>query len=121
MRTALPRSVLLLLLVSLRARRGGGDRSVLDIRTGDGRQLEWDWELPTDRVTMWAIGTRSAAGDTVSLLGRPTGFLQGGSLQTVSFSLTREGPVLRGTFTNANNPVPGRGVQAGPPLTRSIC
>ncbi len=106
---------------SLAGRWYGGDRSVLDIRTGDGRQLEWDWELPTDRVTMRAIGTGSAAGDTVSLVGRPTGFLQGGSLQTVSFSLTREGPVLRGTFTNANNPVPGRGVQAGPPLTRSIC
>jgi len=82
---------------------GGRRDSVLDIRTGDGRQLEWDWELLTDRVTMRAIGTGSAAGDTVSLVGRPTGFLPGGSLQTVSFSLTREGPVLRGTFTSANN------------------
>jgi hypothetical protein len=86
----------------------GGDRSVLDIRS-DGRRLDWDWELVTDRVTMRAIGTGTVSGDQVSLVGRPTGFQQGGSVQSVSFSLMWEGAVLRGTFSNATN-VP-RGVE----------
>ena len=53
--------------------------------------------------------TEDEYGDQVSLVGRPTGFQQGGSVQSVSFSLTWEGPVLRGTFSNATN-VP-RGVE----------
>jgi hypothetical protein len=81
----------------------GGDRSILDIRMRDGRQLEWDWEQLTDRVTTRASGTGSASGEQVSLVGRATGFLQGGSVQTFSFSLTWDGPVLRGTSANANN------------------
>ena len=93
---------------SLAGRWCGGDRSVLDIR-GDGRRLEWDWELVTDRLTMRAMGTGSASGDQISLVGRSTGFQQGGSLQSVSFSLTWDGPVLRGTLSNPNN-VP-RGVE----------
>jgi hypothetical protein len=88
---------------SLAGRWYGSDRSVLDIRTRDGQQLEWDWELVTDRTTMRALGTGSASGDGVSLIGRPTGFLQGGSLQTFAFSLTWDGPVLRGTSTDASN------------------
>lgn len=87
---------------SLAGRWYGGDRSVLDIR-GDGRQLEWDWELVTDRVTMRAGGTGSASADQVSLVGRSTGFVQGGSLQPFSLSLTWDGAVLRGTSTGANN------------------
>lgn len=88
---------------SLAGRWYGRDRSVLDIRTGDGRRLEWDWELLTDRVTMRATGTGSATGDQVSLVGRPTGFVQGGSAQTFSFSLAWDGGVLRGTSTGPNN------------------
>jgi len=86
---------------SLAGRWYGGDRSVLDIR-GAGRQLQWDWELVTDRVTMRAMGTGSAE-NQVSLVGRATGFVQGGSMQNFAFSLTWDGPVLRGTSTGPNN------------------
>jgi hypothetical protein len=86
---------------SLAGRWYGRDRSVLDIR-GDGRQLEWDWEL-IDRVTVRASGTGSARGEQVSLVGRSTGFGLGSSLQPFSLSLTWDGPVLRGTATGANN------------------
>jgi hypothetical protein len=86
---------------SLAGRWYGRDGSVLEIR-GDGRQLEWDWELVADRV-MRAIGTGSASGDQVSLIGRPIGFVQGGSLQAHSFSLTWDGPVLRGSSSGPNN------------------
>ena len=87
---------------SLAGRWYGRDRSVLEIR-GAGRRLEWDWELVTDRVTMRATGTGSASGDQVSLVGRSTGVVQGGSLQPFSLSLTWDGPVLRGTSTGSNN------------------
>jgi hypothetical protein len=90
---------------SLAGRWYGRDRSVLEIR-GAGRRLEWDWELVTDRVTMRATGTGSAPADQVSLVGRSTGFVQGGSLQPFSLSLTWDGAVLRGTSTGANN-LPG--------------
>jgi len=63
---------------------------------GAGQQLEWDWELVTDRVTARAGGTGSASGDRVSLVGRATGFAQGGS-GTLSFALTWDGAVLLGT------------------------
>jgi hypothetical protein len=85
---------------SLAGRWYGRDGSVLDIR-GAGRQLEWSWDLVTDRLTTRASGTGSAAGEAVSLEGRVTGF--GSSLQPFSFSLTWEGPVLRGTSTGPNN------------------
>ena len=52
---------------------------------------------------MRANGTGSASGDQVSLVGRSTGFGLGSSLQPFSLSLTRDGPVLRGTFTGSNN------------------
>jgi hypothetical protein len=81
----------------------GSDRSVLDIRTRDGQELEWDWELVTNRTTVRALGTGSASGDVVSLIGRRSGFLQGGSLQTFTLSLTWDGPVLRGTSTDASS------------------
>jgi hypothetical protein len=88
---------------SLVGRWYGRDRSVLDLR-GDGRQLEWDWELVTDRVTTRASGTGSASGDRVSLVGRATGLAQsGGSMQTFSFALTWDGSVLRGTSTGPSN------------------
>lgn len=87
---------------SLAGRWYGRDRSVLDIR-GAGRQLDWDWELVTDRVTMRAAGTGSASGDQVSLFGRPSGTVQGGAVQVFSFSLTWDGSVLRGTSTGSNN------------------
>lgn len=87
---------------SLAGRWYGRDRSVLEIR-GAGRRLEWDWELVTDRVTMRATGTGSAPADQVSLVGRSTGFVQGGSLQPFSLSLTWDGAVLPGTSTGANN------------------
>ena len=95
---------------SLAGRWYGRDRSVLEIR-GAGRQLEWDWELVTDRATMRATGTGSASGDQVSLVGRSTGIVQGSSLQPFSLSLTWDGPVLRGTSTGSNN-LP-RGVEFG--------
>ena len=87
---------------SLAGRWYGRDRSVLDLR-GAGSQLEWDWELVPDRVTRRASGRGSVSGDRVSLVGRATGFLQGGSLQTFSFSLTWNDAVLRGTSTDASN------------------
>jgi len=86
---------------SLAGRWYGRDSSVFDVR-GDGRQLEWSWELVTTRQTMRASGTGSAAGERVSLAGRVTGF-GFGSLQPHSFSLIWEGPVLRGTSTGPNN------------------
>ena len=86
---------------SLAGRWYRGDRSVLDIRTGDGRQLEWDWELLTDRVTMRALGTGSASDRLI--LPHP------------------RGPNPARDVHQREGPVPGRGVQAGPPLTRSIC
>ncbi len=93
---------------SLAGRWYGGDGSVLDIR-GDGQRLDWDWELVTDRMTMRAIGTGSVSGDQVSLVGRATGFVQGSYMQNSAFSLTWDGPVLRGTSTGPTN-VP-RGVE----------
>jgi hypothetical protein len=87
---------------SLAGRWYGRDRSILEIR-GAGRRLEWDWELVADRATMRAAGTGSASGGQVSLVGRSTGLVQGGSLQPFSFSLTLVGPVLRGTSTGSNN------------------
>jgi hypothetical protein len=89
-------------LRSVAGRWYGVDRSVLDIRS-DGRQLAWDWELVTDRVTMRASGAGSAAEERVSLVGRVTGFGFGSSLQPYSFSLTWDGPVLRGSATGPNN------------------
>jgi hypothetical protein len=79
----------------------GSDRSVLDIRAVGGRQLEWEWELSTDRASQRANGSGAVAGDQISLFGRVTGYL--GSTQTVTFTLTRESDVLRGTSNNANN------------------
>ena len=38
-----------------------------------------------------------------SLVGRSTGFVQGGALQPFSLSLTWDGAVLRGTSTGSNN------------------
>lgn len=57
---------------SLAGRWYGSDRSVLELR-GAGQQLQWDWELVTDRVTARAGGTGSASGDRVSFVGRATG------------------------------------------------
>jgi hypothetical protein len=85
---------------TLAGRWYGGDRSVLDIR-GAGRELQWDWEQVTDRATMRASGTGSASGEQVSLVGRSTGIGFGNSAH--SFSLTWDGPVLRGTSTGSNN------------------
>ncbi|HTI52675.1 MAG TPA: SHOCT domain-containing protein [Verrucomicrobiae bacterium] len=87
---------------SLAGRWYGRDRSVLDLR-GAGEQIEWDWELATDRLTARANGTGSASGDRVSLVGRVTGFAQGGSGQTLSFVLTWDGAVPVGTSTGARN------------------
>ena len=86
--------------LSLAGRWNGSDRSVLDIR-GSGSQLEWDWELGTDRTTARASGTGSANGAQVSLIGRSSG--QSSSIQPASFSLTWEGEVLRGTYTSPGN------------------
>jgi len=86
---------------TLTGRWYGRDRSVLDIR-GEGRQLAWEWEIVTDRVTMRASGAGSAAEKPVSLVGRVTGF-GFGSLRPYSFSLTWDGPVLRGSATGPNN------------------
>jgi len=88
--------------LSLAGRWNGSDRSVLDIR-GTGSQLEWDWELGTDRTTARASGTGSANGAQVSLVGRSSGLGQGSSLQPFSFALTWEGEVLRGTYTTTSN------------------
>jgi len=86
---------------TLAGRWYGGDRSVLDIR-GAGRELQWEWEQVTDRATIRASGTGSASGEKVSLVGRSTGVGGfGNSLQ--SFSLTWDGPVLRGISTGSNN------------------
>jgi hypothetical protein len=87
---------------TLAGRWYGRDRSILDIR-GNGARLEWDWELVTDRATMRASGSGSASGDQVSLVGRSTGMGLGGSLQPFSFSLTWDGPVLRGSWTSTSN------------------
>ncbi len=70
---------------------------------GDARRLEWDWEHVTDRVTARASGAGTAAERQVSLVGRVTGSGFGGSLQPFSFSLTLDGPVLRGSATGPNN------------------
>jgi hypothetical protein len=86
---------------TLAGRWYGSDRSVLDIRTVGGRQLEWEWELSTDRTSQRANGSGSVAGDQISLVGRITGYQ--GSTQTVTFTLTRESGVLRGSSNNANN------------------
>lgn len=87
---------------SLAGRWNGSDRSILEIR-GIGSQLEWDWELGTDRTTARASGTGSVNGAQVSLVGRSSGLGQGSSLQPFSFSLTWEGAVLRGTYTSTSN------------------
>ena len=86
---------------TLAGRWFGTDRSVLDIRAVGGRQLEWEWELSTDRASQRANGSGSVAGEQISLFGRITGYA--GSTQTVTFTLTREGDILRGTANNANN------------------
>lgn len=86
--------------LSLAGRWNGSDRSVLEIR-GTGSQLEWDWELVTDRTTTRASGTGSANGAQVSLIGRSSG--QSTSIPPVSFSLAWEGDVLRGTYTSTSN------------------
>ncbi len=57
----------------------------------------------TDRVTARASGAGTAAERQVSLVGRVTGSGFGGSLQPFSFSLTLDGPVLRGSATGPNN------------------
>jgi len=85
---------------TLAGRWYGGDRSVLDIR-GAGRALQWEWEQVTDRATIRASGTGSASGEQVSLVGRSTGVGFGNAVH--SFSLTWDGPVLRGTSTGSNN------------------
>lgn len=87
---------------SLAGRWYGSDRSILDIR-GTGPQIDWEWELVSDRGTSRATGSGSVSGSQISLLGRATGFVQGGATQTMSFSLSWDGPVLRGSTTGSNN------------------
>ncbi len=57
---------------SLAGRWYGRDRSVLDIR-GSGRQLAWEFEHVTDRMTARASGTGTASGEKISLVGHSTG------------------------------------------------
>lgn len=86
---------------SLAGRWYGRTGSILDIRE-DGRALHWDWELVSDRTTLRAAGTGSASGDQVSLIGRSTAGMAT-TVPSFTFSLTREGDVLRGTSTGSNN------------------
>lgn len=53
------------------------------------------------RATIRASGTGSASGEQVSLVGRSTGVGFGNAVH--SFSLTWDGPVLRGPSTGSNS------------------
>lgn len=88
---------------SLAGRWYGRTGSILDIRTSDGRQLEWDWELAGDRGTSRANGTGSATGSQVSLTGRLAAASSLGATPTLVFSLTWDGAVLRGISRGPNN------------------
>jgi hypothetical protein len=79
--------------------RGGG---ILDIRTPDGRRLEWDWELLGGRTAMRAQGRGTVTGDRVSLTGYSTG-TGVGVTGPFSFTLTHEGAVLRGVWQGPSN------------------
>jgi hypothetical protein len=81
----------------------GRTGSILDIRTSDGRQLEWDWEISGDRGTSRATGTGSATGSQVSLTGRLAAASSLGARPTLVFSLAWDGAVLRGTSRGSNN------------------
>jgi hypothetical protein len=81
----------------------GRDGSTLDIRTSDGRELEWEWERGGDRGPSRATGRGTAAGSQVSLTGRLAGSSSLGATPTLGFSLTWDGPVLRGTSRGPNS------------------
>jgi hypothetical protein len=88
---------------SLAGRWYGRDRSTLDIQTSDGKQLQWQWELAGDQVTSRAAGTGAATGFQVSLTGRMAAASSLGASPGIVFSLTWEGPVLRGVSRGPNN------------------
>lgn len=80
----------------------GRNGSTLDIRSGGGRQLYWEYEH-VDRVTTRASGSGSAAAERVSLTGRQTVGTGYGTHATYTFELTRDANMLRGTALGPNN------------------
>ena len=78
--------------------RGGG---ILDIRRVGASGLEWDWQAAGTHATTRASGTGSVAGNQVTLSGTVVGNAPTSS--RYSFTLTQEGPVLRGVAQGPNN------------------
>lgn len=84
---------------SLEGRWYGRGGAILDIRTAGGRQLHWDWEQAGARATARASGTGTVTGEQISL----TGYSAEGFRGPFSFTLTRDGAVLRGVSTGPGN------------------
>lgn len=84
---------------SLAGRWYGRAGEILDIRTAGGRELHWDWEQSGPRVTARASGTGTVSGDRVSL----TGYSAGSPPGPFTFTLTRDGAVLRGVTSGPSN------------------
>lgn len=80
--------------------RGGG---TLDIRHSGGSELQWDWELSTDRGITRAAGTGTAAGEKIMLVGRQSTGQIMTTAASYTFELTRDGDVLRGVARGPSN------------------
>jgi len=89
--------------LSLSGRWYGRDRSTLDIRSMGGRDLSWEWERSNDRGTVRATGGGTASGSQVMLLARFSTGSALGAAPVFNFTLTWDGPVLRGVSRGAGN------------------
>jgi hypothetical protein len=78
--------------------RGG---ALLDIRHSSPTGLQWDWEYTSARGRNRASGTGTLSGDKISLQGRQAG--APATTPVITFDLTRQGDVLRGTSRGHNN------------------
>jgi hypothetical protein len=78
--------------------RGG---ALLDIRESSPTELQWDWEYTSSRGLNRASGTGTVTGDKISLQGRQAG--APAATPIITFDLTRQGDVLRGTSRGHNN------------------
>jgi len=88
---------------TLAGRWYGRDRSTLDIKMMGGRDLQWEWERSNDRGTVRATGGGTASGGEVMLLGRMSSGSALGAAAVFNFTLTWDGPVLRGVSRGAGN------------------
>ncbi len=88
---------------TLAGRWYGRDQSTLDIKMTGGRDLLWEWERTNDRGTTRATGGGWASGSRVMLIGRVASGSALAASPVLNFTLTWDGPVLRGVSRGQGN------------------